>query len=86
LHLCRKSKKEVIILKLDFEKAFNKLEHQVILEVMRHKGFLEKWVGWIQNILSSGSSSVLLTGIPRRTFNYLRGVRQGIHSLLSSLF
>jgi hypothetical protein len=31
-----------LIVKLDFEKAFDKVEHQVILEVMKHKGFLAK--------------------------------------------
>jgi retron-type reverse transcriptase len=42
LLLCHHSKKEVVNLKLDFENAFDKIEHQVILEVMKHKGFNEK--------------------------------------------
>jgi retron-type reverse transcriptase len=37
-HLCHKSK-ELAILKLDFEKAFDKVEHEVIIQVLRHKGF-----------------------------------------------
>jgi hypothetical protein len=70
-------KKEIVIVKLDFEKAFDKVENQVILEMLRHKGFLEKWIHWIQHILSSTSSSVLLNGVPRKPFKCKRGVRQG---------
>ena len=77
LHIYHKSKKEIIILKIEFAKAFDKLEHQVILQILRSKGFSEKWIGWINNLLSTASSSVLLNTIPGKSFNCLRGVRQG---------
>ena len=64
-------------MKLYFEKAFDKLEHQVILDVMKFKGFPEKWVRWVEVILKSGTSSVLLNGIPGKPFACKRGVRQG---------
>jgi retron-type reverse transcriptase len=58
LHLYHKSKKEMIIVKLDFEKAFDKIEHEMILQVMRHKDFPMRWIRWIQGILTSGTSSI----------------------------
>ena len=64
LHLCHKSKKEIVIFKIDFEKAFDKVEYSAILEIMRCLGFGELWISWIRTILTTASASVLLNGVP----------------------
>jgi len=37
LHLCHNSKKEIVILKMDFKKAFDKMEYQAMLTIMEKK-------------------------------------------------
>jgi hypothetical protein len=48
-----------------------------MLQIMRHKGFPNKWLEWMQSIFQSGTSSVLLNGVPRQVFHCKRGVRHG---------
>lgn len=60
-----------MILKVDFEKTFDKIDHQAMLRLTKVRGFGDIW------------SVVLLNGILGRTIHYIRGVRQG--DLLSPL-
>ena len=77
IHQCQHSKRELVILKLDFEKAFDTVEHSAIIEVMQAMGFPDIWTRWVKNIFSSGSASILLNGVPGKSFYCKRGVRQG---------
>lgn len=63
-----------MILKLDFAKAFNTIEHDAIMAMHMHLGFHDRWILWIESIHSSGASAVLLNGVPSKTFLSRRGV------------
>jgi len=46
---------------------------------MKSLGFPDVWTNWIESILASGSSSVLLNRVPGNHFHCRRGVRLGDH-------
>ena len=53
------------------------MEHSAIIKILEHMGFPPRWVDWVNSILSSGTSAVILNGVPGRKFKCRRGVRQG---------
>jgi hypothetical protein len=60
--------------KLDFEKAFDKVEHNLMLKFMDKKGFPSRWLSWMQLIFNSGTSSILLNGGQGRFFIIREGL------------
>jgi hypothetical protein len=62
-----------VVQKLDFEKAFDKIEHTTILDILKAIGFGSKWIKWIEILLSSRTSAILLNGVPGKKFYCGRG-------------
>jgi hypothetical protein len=77
IYQCQQSKQEIVIIKLDFTKAFDTIEHSIIIQMMKGFGFNEPWLQWTENILSTATTSVLLNGVPGKQLACKRGVRQG---------
>jgi retron-type reverse transcriptase len=47
LHQYQASKSHVVVLKLDFVKAFDTIEHDAILMILEKMRFDSTWLGWI---------------------------------------
>ena len=63
------------MVKLDFKKAYDSVEHGFLDSVMKDMGFGEKWRSWIQNCISSPQVSILVNGSPTSEFGVERGLR-----------
>jgi len=75
IHQCQQSRREIVILKLDFEKAYDTIEHSTILAILQQIGFSTQRCNWVQRLFHSGSSSILLNGVPGKDFQCKWGVR-----------
>ena len=66
-----------IAIKLDMEKAYDRLEWPFIFEMLSQLGFDARWIGWIRECITTTTFSVLVNGIPGFSFSPSRGIRQG---------
>nr|GEU87648.1 RNA-directed DNA polymerase, eukaryota [Tanacetum cinerariifolium] len=70
----RKNKKQLMVFKVDFEKAFDSLKWDYLDLVMVKFGFGCKWRAWIKGCLRNARSSVLVNGSPSKEFEIFRGL------------
>ena len=74
----QKSLEELLkFFKLDFEKTYDRVNWGFLLEVLKQRGFGDKFISWIHNLLTSGKSCVNINGELGDYFQCKRGLQQG---------
>jgi len=77
IDVARKSKKECLIFKVDFEKAYDSVSWSCLESMMVRLGFSERWCRWIRACVFCGRLSVLVNGCPTEEIDIRRGLKQG---------
>ncbi len=66
-----------MLCKLDIEKAYNHVNWNFLLYMLRRCGFSEKWHQWIFTCIFTTRFSILVNGSAHGFFPNSRGLRQG---------
>jgi len=73
----RRCKEELLLFKVDFEKAYDSIDWGYLQEVMLKMGFPTLWRKWIKECVGTATASILVNGSPTGEFQLGRGLRQG---------
>ena len=64
-------------LKLDLEKAYDKVMWDFLQQTLRMKGFVPQWCDWIKKTVTGGSVGIQVNNIVGSFFQTKKGLRQG---------
>ena len=73
----RRMKKELLLFKVDFEKAYDSVDLDYLDSVMAKMNFPALWRKWISECVGTATTPVLVNGCPTDKFPIERGLRQG---------
>jgi len=71
----REKKRSRVIVKLDFEKAYDSVNWEFLYYMMGRLEFYGKWIQWIKVCLESVTIPVLVNSSPTKEFKPSRGLR-----------
>ena len=88
INFTKNSNRKTIILSLDAEKAFDKVNWDFLFSTLHKFGFGTSFIHWIQILYSSPMASVITNDITSSSFTLSRGTRQGcpLSPLLFTIF
>jgi hypothetical protein len=64
-------------IKVDLSKAYDRVSWRFLTVILKHMGFHQRFVNWIEKCISSVSYTLLINGCKAGRINPRRGLRQG---------
>jgi hypothetical protein len=54
VHSVHRNKTPGVILKLDYEKAYDRVNLEFPFEILKSRGFSHRWISWLESIVIGG--------------------------------
>ena len=67
----------MIVLKLDFQKAFDSVSWDALKHILAERGFGSRWIRWMEDIQSTSSTRIFISGTLGERIISRCGLRQG---------
>ena len=77
IHELKSKNMDGVIFKIDFEKAYDKVNWNFLKQALRTKGFHTKWIDWIDQFIRKGCVGVKVNDDIGHYFQTQKGLRQG---------
>lgn len=71
----KESDQDLVLLLVDFEKTYDKVNWMFLLESMRKLGFSDQWINQTKSLYKEAYTSMVVNGKRRQTFIMERAVR-----------
>jgi hypothetical protein len=71
---CHKRRAPTLVIKLDFVKVFDSVQWASLLSILQTRGFPDKWLAWMRELLTTSKSAVLLNRVSGPWISCKRGL------------
>ena len=82
LHEVKSKRLDAVFFKVDFEKPYSKINWEFVFDILRVKGFPDKFICWVRKSVEHGKVAVIANDMIDTYFTTKKGLRQGTPSRL----